>query len=344
MKYLLFLFTALLLFFAVCFVSCKKPKVAEVRLNRTELRLIVGDAETLIATILPEDVDNKAVSWRSDNLTVATVDNSGKVTAITVGTATITVTSVDGNKTARCTVIVTQAEEPFEEPEMIFVEGGTFLFGCTDGECGGINENTIEQLAVEVTVKSFYIAKYPVTQKLWKAVMGSLPERLIGGDYGVGDNYPVYYVNCANDMCDFINKLRLMTGKNYSLPSTEEWEYAARGGAKNQNYKYSGSNNIDEVAWYNGNSNNSSHPVGEKLPNELGIYDMSGNVWEWTSSEWWWPEPGSKWESKMPVDMEIRGGASYNSMHSCRVSTRTTRGDRYRYYDTGFRLTLIVSE
>ena len=129
-------------------------------------------------------------------------------------------------------------------------------------------------VCVEVDTGSFYICKYEITQKLWKEVMGNNPSDM------QGDDLPVEQVSW-NDCQTFISKLNKKTGKSYRLPTEAEWEYACKGGKYSKGYKYSGSDDIDMVAWYDGNSENKSHPIGQKQPNELGLYDMSGNVWEW---------------------------------------------------------------
>ena len=323
MKKLFYVLTATALLMAVM-VSCKDTKVTDVQLNKTVLTLYVGGAETLIATVLPKDADNKMVSWTSSNTDVATIDHDGKITAIAEGTATITVTTEDGDKTASCTLTVTKF---IEEPEMIFVEGGTFLYGDTD-------TNSYHYPQRQVTVNSFYIAKYPVTQKLWKDVMGKLPGSTVEHGSGIGDDYPVYYVNFPN-IWAFLQELNRITGKKYHFAGSAGWEYAARGGNKSKGYKYSGSNNLDEVAWHSGNSNSSTHPVGKKLPNELGIYDMSGNVWEWTGEEFF---------LKVPTYFEIRGGSWQDGASVCHVSSYSSVSHLSTHPHIGLRLALSVQE
>ncbi len=168
---------------------------------------------------------------------------------------------------------------------MIPVVGGTFFMGATAEQ---INPNKDETPAHEVTVSDFLIGETEVTQELWQTVTGSRPvadSYQWSEDRGVGKNYPAYYISYA-DCVTFIEKLNTLTGLSFRMPTEAEWEYAARGGSKSQRYQYSGSDNLDDVAWSNCSSIKKLQPVGSKNPNELGIYDMSGNVGEWCS-DWY---------------------------------------------------------
>ena len=156
--------------------------------------------------------------------------------------------------------------------DMVLVEGGTYMMGDPNGDWD--NEYCIE-VPHKVTLSSFYICKYEVTEALWTAVMGSNPSR-----DKLGDNYPVERVNWY-DCQDFVEKLSELTGRHFRLPTEAEWEYAARGGKRSRGYRYSGSYNLDEIGWHVGNAHYYKREVGTKKPNELGLYDMTGNVSEW---------------------------------------------------------------
>ena len=156
--------------------------------------------------------------------------------------------------------------------DMVLVEGGTYMMGDPNGDWD--NEYCIE-VPHKVTLSSFYICKYEVTEALWTAVMGSNPSK-----YPSGDNYPVEQVNWY-DCQDFVEKLSELTGRHFRLPTEAEWEYAARGGKRSRGYRYSGSYNLDEIGWHVGNAHYYKREVGTKKPNELGLYDMTGNVCEW---------------------------------------------------------------
>ncbi|MDE6051394.1 MAG: formylglycine-generating enzyme family protein, partial [Paramuribaculum sp.] len=155
--------------------------------------------------------------------------------------------------------------------DMVEVEGGNYLMGEDNSDVAN------EKPAHKETIATFQIGKTEVTQELWEAVMGTNPSNFTGEA-----NLPVEKVSWT-DCNTFITKLNELTGKNFRLPTEAEWEYAARGGNKSLGYTYSGSNTLDDVAWYKDNSDSKTHPVAQMQPNELGIYDMSGNVWEWIS-------------------------------------------------------------
>ncbi len=243
--------------------------------------------------------------------------------------------------------------------DMILVEGGSFQMGSNDGES---DEKPVHQ----VTVSSFFIGKYEVTQKEWQEVMGSNPS------YFKGDNFPVDEVSWY-DALVYCNKRSVKEGltpcysisgssdpnrwgsvptsdnstwnsvtcnwsaNGYRLPTEAEWEYTARGGNKSKGYKYSGSNDPGSVAWYADNSGSKTHSVGGKQANELGIYDMSGNVWEWC---WDWHDSSyySKSESRDPRGSgsgsyrSLRGGSWDYYSNFCRVSYRNYGSPHYRYY------------
>ena len=212
---------------------------------------------------------------------------------------------------------------------MVYVQGGTFQMGSNDSEAYS-DEKPIHS----VTLSDYYIGETEVTQELWEAVMGNNPS------YFKGSNKPVERVSW-DDCQEFIRKLNQKTGKNFCLPTEAQWEYAARGGNKSRGYKYAGSNTIGDVAWYYDNSSSSTHPVGTKLPNELGLYDMSGNVWEWCSD---WDGDYSTSSQTNPMgpstgsDRVLRGGCWYNGAHYCRVAYRYSSNPDRRIFNSGFRL------
>jgi formylglycine-generating enzyme required for sulfatase activity len=246
--------------------------------------------------------------------------------------------------------------------DMVFVEGGTFTMGCTIEQ----GYDCSSKPAHSVTVGSFYLAKHEVTQKLWTAVMGENPIDAVKKDIEehlaktkrrgrwlykkelhtvaalLGDNLPVVYVSWY-DTQKFIEKLNAMSGKSYRLPTEAEWEFAARGGNKSKGYRYSGGNNVGDVAWYgcdsfaslggcmveckDGNSGGKTHPVGTKTPNELGLYDMSGNVKEWVND---WEGDYSSDDRTNPTGPSkgayriLRGGEWGQEARYCKVSERNS--------------------
>ena len=210
---------------------------------------------------------------------------------------------------------------------MLPVEGGTFTMGAT-AEQGSADSD--EKPTHSVTLSSYYMGETEVTQALWQAVMGGNPSRF------KGSNLPVELVSW-NDCHEFITKLNQLcasqlNGRQFRLPTEAEWEYAARGGKQSKGYKYSGSNTLDNVAWCASNSGRATHAVGKKQANELGLYDMSGNVWEWCSDLYGDYGSSAQTDPTGPADPATgssrvcRGGGWDNSVRGCRVS--------YRYYGT----------
>jgi len=215
--------------------------------------------------------------------------------------------------------------------KMVWVEGGTFTMGCTPEQ--GDDCWSVESPAHSVTLDGYYIGETEVTQALWTAVMGSNPS------YHKGNNLPVEQVSWV-DAQDFIKRLSQLTGCTFSLPTEAEWEYAARGGSKSRGYKYAGSNGIDAVAWYTDNSGSSTHPLAQKAANELGLYDMSGNVWEWCSDWYGGYSSGAQRNPTGPgsgSSRVLRGGSWFNYAWYCRVSYRYRSNPADRGY-FGFRL------
>jgi|GEM_PF-4366429 len=219
-----------------------------------------------------------------------------------------------------------------KDPEMIVVEGGSFLMGNNEGADDA-------KPAHPVTLSSFSMSKYPITQAQWQAVMGSNPSY-----HKYCDNCPVEQVSWA-DVQEYIKRLNSATGKNYRLPTEAEWEYAARGGNKSRGYIFAGSNTLDEVAWYSGNSNEETHQVGQKQPNELGLFDMSGNVFQWCS-DWYGADyyyQSATIDPLGPLDggyRIIRGGSCFYGNNYCGVSLRDITYPSNRNYGVGFRLVL----
>jgi formylglycine-generating enzyme required for sulfatase activity len=255
---------------------------------------------------------------------------------------------------------------------MVFVEGGTFTMGCTqgpddryegeEGESWNVTCPDDEQPAHKVTItKDFYIGKYEVTQKLWFDVMGTTIEQQRALIYkrdpnykdlflvGVGDNYPMYFVSW-NEIQQFLGKLNKLTGKNYRLPTEAEWDFAARGGNESKGYKYYGSDNRDEVAWYE--KNNGSYgkkdcyctkPVGTKKPNELGIHDMDGNVLEWVGDRWGKYTAEAKTDPQGPPSGKHRltRGTGFDARADIfRPTFRLIHPPDYAFEGTGFRLAM----
>jgi formylglycine-generating enzyme required for sulfatase activity len=286
--------------------------VSSIILNKSTINLIVGETETLTATVSPADATNKTVSWASDNSAVATVGTSGLVTPVKSGTATITVTTTDGGYTALCEVTVYPAD-------MARIPAGTFIMGSPETEPYHLTDETQHQVTL---TKSFYMGKYQVTQEQYQAVIGSNPSyftTVVEGEDGTPGKLPVEKVSWY-DAIVFCNKLSVMEGlspvysisgstdtavwgtvpinydetwdaavmvsgaNGYRLPTEAEWEYACRAGTETAWYTSNteaGPPHLNTAAWYSDNAASKTHEVGLKTPNAWGLYDMHGNVYEW---------------------------------------------------------------
>ncbi len=235
---------------------------------------------------------------------------------------------------------------------MVLVEGGTFTMGAQDSNKNGTNYDSKvysgESPTHRVTLSDYYIGKYEVTQEQWQAVMGNNPSEY------KGNRKPVEKVSW-NECQEFVRKLQALTGLKFVLPTEAQWEYAARGGNKSQDYKYSGGNDLFSVGYFRslykygtydddkGNSDGEVHPVGQKSPNELGLYDMSGNVAEWCQD---WYEEYSRSSQTDPIGPTtgscrvLRGGSAFVLAECCRVFSRNYGIPGYHYNYCGLRLAI----
>jgi formylglycine-generating enzyme required for sulfatase activity len=277
----------------------------------------VTQKQTEKAKLQPAPVDRKARSEQT-----ATTNTQQLVQKDTPSNATI---SGESRK------VITVGNVSFT---MIRVDGGTFTMGATSEQ--GSDAYGDEKPAHQVTLSPYYIGETEVTQALWEAVMGSNPS------YFNGARRPVEEVSW-DDCQDFIRKLNQKTGQNFRLPTEAEWEYAARGGNKSRGFKYAGSNTIGDVAWYTDNSGSTTHDVKTKQANELGLYDMSGNVWEWCQD---WKGGYSSSAQTNPTGPSsgsgrVSRGGSWDSLAwGCRVSYRNGGTPDVRLSDLGLRLAL----
>jgi len=232
--------------------------------------------------------------------------------------------------------VMTKSEiSQYVDAQMVRVEGGSFSMGCPWSE--GDNCEDDERPIQKITLNGFSIAKVEVTQRLWQSVM---------------DNNPSYFPSCSEcpveqvsfeDVKQFLSRLNHLTGKTYRLPTEAEWEYASRGGSKTSGHKFSGSADVNQVGWFWDNSSNATHPVGQKSPNELGLFDMSGNVWEWCQ-DWFGTYPSfpqvNPTGPATASNRVIRGGSWDNDAWICRVSFRFIALPNGRYGALGFRVAL----
>ena len=313
------------------------------RLSETVIKVYEGKSMTV--NIL-NGGGTYTVAGGTDYVSPSINGNQLTVTGISSGTTTVYVTDAATGATAVIAVIVTDRYvEEFTVNgvtfAMVSVNGGTFTMGATAEQ--GSDALDREKPAHQVTLSSYRIGETEVTQELWMAVMGSNPSNFSSRNgYSENLSLPVEHVSW-NSCQSFISKLNEMTGEHFRLPTEAEWEFAARGGTRSMGFKYAGSNDIDAVAWYKDNSNSITHTVGSKVPNELGLYDMSGNVWEWCQ-DWYDDYPSSaQTDPTGPATGTIcvyRGGGWSNNASYSRVSSRSGRNPTNVFTNVGLRLAL----
>ena len=282
-----------------------------------------------------------------DVVTASISESRITLEALTAGTAIITVKDNKSGETATIEVTVSVHESSIQTEtftvngvsfKMVAVEGGTFMMGApsTDNDA-----KDYEKPQHQVTLDSYAIGETEVTQELWKAVMGSNPSY-----FGGSNQCPVEQVSWY-DCRTFINKLNKLTGKKFRLPTEAEWEFAARGGKNSQCYTYSGSNTPNDVAWYDVNSENRTHPVATKAANELGLYDMSGNVWEWCQDFYGDFSTNSQMNPTGPdtgTDLVLRSGSWNFPNFFCRSWHRNHDTPDHKASHLGLRLALSDSD
>jgi len=227
-------------------------------------------------------------------------------------------------------------KEPVTGIELVPVKGGCFKMGNNFGW----DDTWDEKPEHEVCLSDFYLGKFEVTQKQWQSVMGTNPSKF----KECGPDCPVESVSWQ-DIQDFLKRLNKKNGTRYRLPTEAEWEYAARSGGKKE--KFAGGNTLAPLGWYQDNSANRVHPVGQKLPNGLGLYDMSGNVWEWLQ-DWHSPDYYGQSPKKNPqgptsgVCRIVRGGCALTEAYLARTDHRRLNDPEGRFNLVGFRIAVTT--
>ena len=361
--------------FGLLFVSCGDDDEPTPMLEVSPENLQLDDSGEGTLTISSNSKweVSSTVSWLSFS-TMSGMGN-GQVTVRANGSSTsdrTAIITIKADNISRQAVVTQAAQEKPSEPEtptqedvltinaagvtfkMIRVEGGTFYMGATAEQLDDADDN--EKPAHSVTLSSYYIGETEVTQQLWQVVTGQKPtnddDHQWNSEDGLGPNRPAYYISW-DDCQEFITKLNALTGRNFRMPTEAEWEFAARGGTKSKGYKYAGSNTIGDVAWYwssipsqsYGQDGYGTQNVATKQPNELGLYDMSGNVWEWCSdwydSSYYSSSPSTDPTGPTSGSNRVNRGGSWNDLaRHCRVSFRDCWSADSRDDDLGLRLAL----
>ncbi|MBO4739958.1 MAG: formylglycine-generating enzyme family protein [Bacteroidales bacterium] len=323
------IFVAIMVFSIVILSGCQKYTIT-VEANNDLWGEVSGSGTYTKGTALQITATaNKGyefIQWNDGN-----VDNPRQVVANANFVYTAVFANLNDENSSNCLVINTGIAVVDDLANtMVKVEGGSFLMGANEEDKYAY---CAEKPQHQVTVSDFYICKHEVTQELWKAVMDSCPNYKGGWSetYGIGDNYPAYFISW-NDCQLFIAKLNEMTGLEFRLPTEAEWEYAARGGNKSQGYIFAGNNTLDDIAWYVKNSEGKNHIVMQKQANELGLYDMSGNVWEWCN-DWY----GSNYYAESNNSIDPKGPLA-DTIISSLDYTRVIRGGAWDYYTRFCRL------
>ncbi len=323
---------------AIACTSCKKDDPNAFKFDTSTVYVMPNEYNFAEAILTPSD-ESVVISYSVANADIAKVSVVGskcRVDGVSAGSTVITA-SCNG-KTATCNVLVMTKDELAQYlpdtrytaiGKFVKVNPGTFGMGAADG---ADNEKPVHSVTI---TKPYYLGAYELTQEAWESVMGSNPS------VDKGDNFPVNNIT-YNQILSFLSTVKEAQGSEYRLPTEAEWEYAARGSDKSSGSKFSGSNDINEVAWYDGNEGVLPHSVGTKSPNEIGLYDMSGNILELCSDKL------GSYTSTSQVDpvgktgstYVVRGGKFDSPDKECSVTYRIGVNATDKFYNMGCRLVL----